>query len=184
MTPTQQLYDFETPVEGGLALALAALNVSTYVVGQPDLVKLQSVVDDPALGDRLLDPVSFQKKRPRVEIEARTGAAEGVHYPELDKTPVGGICHDQAHLFSVTLSCITEPNITAHREYVTIVRAAMATIVTDANATGPLTLHAIQELNDSGSSRRYKTTDGSFQTDIIYTGRITMQEDAVEAVIT
>lgn len=192
MTPLQLAYDFETPMEKALALALGACLIATYTPTNEGFVDAAWQAANPELEDYVLSAVTFLKKRPRVEAVARIGAAQGRHWPETTELPAsGGYLHDQGRALSVGLKIITGVNILEHRQYVAQVRGLMATILRTINGDtipdvplpegGQLTLFRIPELAEAGASSAYKNEEGFFTTDIVYAGQITTLVDTLTA---
>lgn len=195
MTPLQTAYDFETPVEKALALALGACLIATYTPTNEGFVDENWIAANPELADYVLSAVTFQKKRPRVEADVRMGAAQGRHFPETTALPAsGGWLHDQGRAIGVSLKIITDVNILKHRAYVAQVRGLMATILRTINGDytpdvalpdgGKLATFRIPELTEAGATIAYKNSEGYYQTDLVYAGQITTQEDALTAINT
>jgi hypothetical protein len=184
LTALQTLYDFETPTEQALCVAFATAALSCYTPSNDALLADPNfTAANAALLQYILPVLDFQKSRPRVELEAMTGAAGLIHYPLAGVKPVGGYSHDMAHGIGVKVRCITEASIVIHRQYVLQVRAIMSTVLATVNGFAPMTNHCLQELNDGGNTDRYAPEQGLFETALIFNGQITMQADAVQAAL-
>lgn len=190
MTSLQSIYDFETPVEKALAIDFGSNLVACYTPANDGFVDATWQAANPTLAPYVLSAITFQKQRPRIELLSRTGGAASRNYPDSDATiqPVGGYCHDMGRALIVGIKVITEPNILIHREYLSLVRSLMATTlrringdVTIDNAIEgqQLTIHRVPILDEAGASSQYTTQDGNFQTDLQYSGQITIEESAI-----
>lgn len=190
MTPLQQAYDFETPVEMALALALGASNIAVYTPSNEGFVTPEWQAANAALVDYIGSSLEFRKKRPRVELFARAGNAEGRNYADSNFQPIGGYSHELGRVLSVGLKVITDANILKHRVYLAEIRGQMATMLRRINgddldspqaaiAGGQLAQFRIPELAEAGSSYVYSPETGVYQTDLTYNGHLTTQEDTL-----
>jgi hypothetical protein len=193
MTPLQLVYDFETPVEMALAIAIGASNICVYTATNDGFVTPAWQSANPALTDYVLSTQVFQMKRPRVDLVAQVGAAAGHNFPETGFDPIGGYCHDGGRMLALNLTLVTDTQILKHRQYIAEVRGVMATILRringdlilpDAITGAQLMNHRIAELSETGSTAAYKNNEGYYTTVLQYAGPLTMQQDAIEALTT
>jgi len=191
MTTLQSIYDFETPVEKAFAIAFGANEISIYTPSNDGFATDEWALENPQLATRVLSALEIQKQRPRIELVAVTGNAMMRNYPAATSfQPIGGYAHDMGRQLSVMIKVVSNLGILEHREFVAQVRGQMATILRTINGDETqddaidgqqLTLHRIPQLEEAGASSTYKAEDGVFNTDLSYTGQITIQQSAIES---
>ena len=143
------IYDFETPIEHGVALSLSAagLNVCTPI--------------EFFVGGESVDEQTFQKHRPRVEI-VFTPSGEKKSYAVMQD----GSLMNASWTGALTCYVISGIDIAEHRSYRASLRRIMALLRNTINTT--LDYHKIQNWYESGSSVDYKPEDGYFTSTITY----------------
>lgn len=190
MTNLQLIYDFETPVETALAIALAQVNLKVYTPSNEGFATPEWLAAHPDLAPQILT-VEFQQARPRIELAFRVGAAAGRNYPSsTSRTPIGGYEHDLARGSVIGLKVITKVNILEHRQFLAEVRGQMATIlrtvngdytIADAIAGQQLVYHRLAEVSEAAASPVYTPEQGVYQTDLQYAAQLTLEADYVAA---
>jgi len=164
------IYDFESAVEEAVKAIFDDAGVTAWTaVGRPD----ETTADDAAQ--------PLQKERPRVEIQYINGAGQRRFLPIAGDN---SCTREQAWIGQIRIDAITDATVAAHRSFIATVRNVMAIIITVINGGQSqggkplLTHHKLQIVTDGGSSQRYKTDEGYFQTTLLYGTHLSVQQNA------
>lgn len=126
------------------------------------------------------DAPQFQKERARVEVVCALGAGQG-HMQDIDEDPSGDYRpREDAWAMQFRVMVVTQADIKSHRSVLALMRKTMAELPWTINgtATGMQNHFIGRPMVHQSSSRMFKTADGLFQTQMVYSGIISVHRDA------
>ena len=164
----RDIYDFEGIVESAAQAVLKELNVTAATTQ---------------------DAPTFQKVRPRVEIEVTLGPGlqRWTVYPPATGTGAQryNARRESAWQFNIKFYLLTDFDIKVHSDYRATVRAALAQLWININGVAPMTRHSVQMTKDGGSSPVIPSPEKNMLlTQIGFGGTISVQADAWPALAT
>lgn len=117
----------------------------------------------------------LQKKRPRVEIVATIGAGQGqfITHPQYR-----GVECETAWAVAFTIRAITAAGVEVHNAFRTQARYLAHTLRGVINDGAYMKNHYLNSCMDSGTSPTYEPQQGDYQTDLTFTGGLSVQRNA------
>lgn len=162
MSTILDVFDVETEVEN--ATEYVFKNLSTYA---PSIYTI-------------LDPKTFQKERPRVEVLCRRGAGTDKHLVHTEITGLELEIEDCWDL-EINAAVITDADITSLRQFSAVVRYIMArlpALINTGTAPGLVNHFLAHPIFSEGDSLIYKPEDGVYQTHMTFKTIVSIHQNA------
>lgn len=169
------IYDFKNLLERALAAVFTANGIKNFT--SQSVGSTGNAAQDAALEAEGFQIMSFQRDRPRAEIDFTPGAGQGRWHP----LAVDGVKVPVESCWSGTyrVLIVTKPDIREHNAFVCLIRFLMQTMGARINNVAPLTAHCVApQFRDTGTTPTTKSEDGAFETLLQYDLTFSVQADA------